>query len=95
MNKDFNVYKWRRDNLTEDVSQAEQDSLFTNAWTKQIAPSKGERKVTYDHIVKNVPTRLYSRVVDIIKNQGFDIVDDEEFEDDDRGVMIWLYLKKQ
>ena len=95
MSKDFNVYKWRRDNLTEGVSQAEQDALFTKAWGKEIRPAKGERKVTYDHLVKNVPTRLYSRVIDIVKNQGFDIIDEEEFEDDDRGVMIWLYLKKR
>jgi hypothetical protein len=95
MNKDFNVYKWRRDQLTEGVSQSEQDTLFTNAWEKEIRPAKGERKVTYDHLIKNVPTRLYSKVVDIVKSKGYDIVDDEEFEDDDRGVMIWLYLKKR
>jgi hypothetical protein len=95
MNKDFNVYKWRRDQLTEGVSQSEQDALFTHAWEKEIRPAKGERKVTYDHLIKNVPTRLYSKVVDIVKSKGYDIVDDEEFEDDDRGVMIWLYLKKR
>ena len=94
MSKDFNVYKWRRDNLTEGVSQAEQDALFSKAWEKEIRPAKGERKATYDYLVKNVPIRLYSRVADIIRNQKFDIIDSEEFEDDDTGVMVWLYLKK-
>lgn len=93
MSKDFNVYKWRRDYLAESVSREEQEDLFTKGWIKAITSEKGTKNgKEYTHVLKGIPAKQYERILTIVKNKGYEVVADDEF--DKRGTEYWLYLIK-
>jgi hypothetical protein len=85
MNKDFNVYKWRREHLAESVESFE-------GWLKQVRSKKGEKEgKSYEYVVTNVPKKLLSVVSNVIEKK-YNIVVKDEYEDDERGVIYDLYL---
>jgi len=97
MNKDFNVYKWRRDQLVEsEMSKMSPDELFKAF--KEKTGIKGEIRHRTDKNafivnLRNIPSGMDERIIkDLFEKNGYTYSKDE-FEDEDRPTQIWYYYR--
>ena len=73
MNKDFNVYKWRRDHLTENESSLTPDELF-NAFKQELSKGRGMLRSDQNRI--KILSRFAPDEKDAIaffKSKGYDV----------------------
>jgi len=84
MDRKFDVYKWRRDQITEEVQ-------LRGSWVDKKGTFNGKE---YDGYFKTTFSKQDSKVKDAIKDKGYTYVDSEEWDDDDRKTEYWFYFKK-
>jgi hypothetical protein len=110
MAKDFNVYKWRREQLNENnntdmltivdefKSKFRSVSVYLNE-REELSPSK---KSSYDIKVKfdfkwgdwGSVNEKENSITNFFKEKGFELVDSFEMDDPDRLASLTLYYKK-
>lgn len=86
MNKDFNVYKWRRDQLTENEARP--------IGTYYDRPGKFEGK-EYDGYVRLRPKTSDDEIKSEFTKKGYVEIGWDEIDDDDRGTLVHVYYKKK
>jgi hypothetical protein len=97
MNKDFNVYKWRREQLIEsEMSKMSPDELLK--LFKEKTGIKGEIRHRTDKNafivnLRNIPAGMDEKMIkDLFEKNGYTYSRDE-FEDEDRPTQIWYYYR--
>ena len=83
MSDKFNIYKWRRDILTENE--------LRGSWIDKKGTFNGKE---YDGYFKTTFSKQDSEVKAAIKDKGYTYVDSEEWDDDNRKTEYWYYFKK-
>jgi hypothetical protein len=86
MNRDFNVYKWRRDQLTENEAKS--------IGTYYDRPGKFKGK-EYDGYVRLRPKTSDDEITADFTKKGYVEIGWDEIDDDDRGTLVHVYYKKK
>ena len=95
MSKDFNVYKWRREQLAEDEKpKISPDGLFK--LFKEKTGIKGyinhrTDKNAFIVNLRDIPSKMDERMIKDLFEKNKYTYSREEYEDEDRPTQIWYY----